>query len=120
AAVLPDDGRMHRAAVVAPPQDNGFALICDADGGYRAGMGRRALERGAARRQGRRPDLLGIVLDPAVAREPLADLLTAGAEGPARPVEQDCPAAGRSLVDGEQSGSIWHRDECRDFNDLAD
>ncbi len=65
AAVLPDDGAMHRLAGGAVPHDSGLALVGDADRGdvFRGEAG--LLDRLAADRCRRGPDILRLMLDPA-------------------------------------------------------
>ena len=65
-AILPDDGVVHRLAGLALPQHRRLALVGDADGGNVAGT---LAERLAADGNRGVPDLLGIVLDPAIGRD---------------------------------------------------
>src|SRR5690606_17347665 len=101
AAVLPDDGAMDRAAGLAVPDDGGFALVGDADAReparIDAGGEQRMLDGG----DGRAPEILGLVLDPARIREVLVELLLADPHRPEATVEDDRPGTGRALVDRE-------------------
>ena len=84
------------------------AEILDAmiEGQFAAVANRR--ERAAARLERRRPDLLGVVLDPAVGRKMLGELALSGRQGASLGVEHHGAAAGRALIDGEQAGGIGH------------
>ena len=73
AAVLPDDGAMHGAAGDAIPHHRGLALVGDADGGDVARGKTGNPHRFAAGRKRRRPDVVGLVLDPARGREMLRE-----------------------------------------------
>ena len=75
AAVLPDDGVVHRLAGRAIPHHRRLALVGDADAGQRRGVELGLGERAAADLDRRAPDLLGIVLDPARLGEDLRQLL---------------------------------------------
>ena len=72
--VLPDDRVAWRAERLAVPEHCGLALVGDADSGGYVG---RAVQRSPARREDRLPDVLGGVLDPAVARKVLGELAIA-------------------------------------------
>ena len=69
AAVLPDDGVVHRLAGLAVPDDRRLALVGDADGGDVLRPDVRAAERLDRDADLRRPDFLRVVLDPAGPRE---------------------------------------------------
>ena len=105
APVLPDDGVMDRPAGPAVPDDRGFPLVDDADGGDGEAPALRfgdCLPRGF---QHGAPDVLRILLDPTVAREMLGQrLLRTGDDAPAQ-VEGDGPAARRALVDRQDRGA---------------
>src|SRR5882762_6696881 len=64
-AVLPDDGIEDRDSAASIPDDGGFALIGDADGGDRGAGFVKFCEQLARRRQHRGPDYLRIVFHPA-------------------------------------------------------
>ena len=94
APVLPDDG-VRSVAARPLPHDRGLALIGDADGRPSVAASL------AADGEGRLPDLLRVMLDPAVGRKDLRQLaLRHGADMPFA-VEDDGARAGRALVDGE-------------------
>ena len=105
APVLPDNRIVDRFAAVAIPDDRGFALIGDADrrdlGCVPAALRQRALDH----RQGIAPDVLGIVFDPAVPGEVLGKFLLGDTRGFAGLVEQEGPAGGRTLIDGQDA--VW-------------
>ena len=101
AAVLPDDGVVDRLAGAAVPHDRGLALVGDADAGQRLGVELRLGERAAADLDRGRPDLLGVVLDPARLGEDLRQFLLRRRHRPARGIEHDGAGAGGALVDGE-------------------
>ena len=73
AAVLPDDGGGDGLAGFAVPEDDGFALVGDADGGDGGGAG--FFEGLAGRFQDTLPDLGGVVFDPAGSGEMLGEFL---------------------------------------------
>jgi hypothetical protein len=98
-AALPDDRVPDGPARFPVPDDSRLALIGDADRGDRpAGDGGEGLLNGPVNAP---PDLLGIVLDPSGAGEILRELFVSRGDGPAAPVEDDGPAPGRALVDGQ-------------------
>src|SRR3954452_13474874 len=101
APVLPDDGVMDGASGAALLKDRGLALVGDADRGQIGGAN--AGSRDGLVTDGQRiaPDVLGIMLDPAVLGKLLSQLLLAHADVTALAVEHDGPAAGGALVDGE-------------------
>jgi hypothetical protein len=101
AAVLPDDGAAERAAGVAVPDEGGLALVGDADGEDVLRRDAAALDGALADRGGGRPEIVGVVLDPARAGVVLGELLLGGGDDPHRLVEQDRPGRGGALVDGE-------------------
>ena len=102
APVLPDDGAMERPSGRALPQHRRLALIGDADGGDVARRDAGLRHRLAADGDGVAPNLLGVVLDPAVLRDNIArsSRCAVAAHAPAV-VEQQRAARGRALVDGE-------------------
>ncbi|KAG1191810.1 hypothetical protein G6F35_013735 [Rhizopus arrhizus] len=100
AAVLPDDRAGKRTARGAFPDQRGFALVGDADGGH-VGRGRsRVAQRFARHVQLGVPDFAGVVLDPARTRVVLAEFTLADAAHHAVAVEYDGSGAGRALVQG--------------------
>ncbi|MNU91015.1 hypothetical protein D3C71_808950 [compost metagenome] len=100
AAVLPYDGPGQRAARGAFPDDGGFALVGDADGGQVGGCGAGIAQGFARHVELAVPDLVGIVLDPARTGIVLAEFALADAAHDAFAVEHDGPGTGRALVQG--------------------
>src|SRR5215217_481138 len=97
ATVLPDDRRADRTARGLVPDDHGLALVGDADGDDI--LGPAALLGGFAQHGGAGvPDLLGVVLDPAVAWIALSQGPGRVGQGLAAGVEGDRPGARRALV----------------------
>ena len=81
-AVLPDDRVVDRNSGLAIPHDRRLALVGDADGGDVSRPQVRPPERLGRHGDLRRPDLAGIVLDPARARKDLRKLpLSDGDDG---------------------------------------
>ncbi|CAM3592657.1 hypothetical protein BOSP111201_14570 [Bordetella sputigena] len=106
--VLPDDGMRQRPAAGAVPDQRGFALVGDADGGD-VGRGRAGVVQGLSRDlQLAAPDLVGVVLDPARVRVILAEFALAHAARAAFGVEYDGARTGRALVQGKNV-FILHR-----------
>ena len=101
AAVLPDDGVVHRSAGCAVPEHGRLALVGDADGSHRGRIELRCQKRIAANRQRIGPDMQGIVLDPAVGGIELLQLALCSADAAAVLVEDDGPRAGGSLIEGQ-------------------
>ena len=101
APVLPDDGRGDGRARRAVPQHGGLALVGDADGGEvaraDAGLGERLVHDARLRR----PDLAGVVLDPAGLREDLPELLLRDRADRARMIEDEGAGAGGALIERE-------------------
>jgi hypothetical protein len=101
AAILPDDGIVDRLARGAVPHHGRLALVGDADAGHgcsvQLGLGQRA----AADLDRRRPDLLGVVLDPARLGKDLRQFLLRRRHRPAVGIEDDGAGAGRTLIDGK-------------------
>lgn len=101
AAILPDDRAMKRAAGGSFPEQRGFALIGQADGGEigpgEIGFGDGG-ERGAA---GGFPEIGGIVFDPAGLRKMLGELLAGGALSVTLMVEYDGSGGSRALIERE-------------------
>ena len=77
AAVLPDDGAVNGCAGGAVPHHGGLALVGDADRGDVPGGDAGLLQRLAAGGDGRGPDVLRLVLDPAGRRKMLREFLLA-------------------------------------------
>ena len=99
APILPDNGIVDRLARFPVPDYHRLALVRDADGGNIGGGGACLLDGGLDRPQHAVPDFLRVVLDPAILREVLGELLLSHAHDLARLVEQDRPARGRALID---------------------
>jgi hypothetical protein len=95
-AVLPDDGVVERCAGRAVPQDDGFALVGDADRGHVIA------DRLARDGKRRRPDFLCVVLDPTVGGVMLREFALCGLEDVQVRTEADCARRRRTLVDREQ------------------
>ena len=106
AAILPDDRAVDGAAAGAVPQQRGFALIGDADGGDLARGGAGAAQRAAAGRKRRRPQVFGVVLDLAVGREMLRKLLLRKRRDRGVGAKQNGARGRRALVDRQH---IRHR-----------
>lgn len=104
AGVLPDDGVVDGLTRVLVPEQRGLALVGDADGldvlagdaGLLDGPGDDLLDV--------RPDLGGVVLDPARLREDLLVLLLVDGDDASVAVEDDAAAGGGALVDGGDEG----------------
>ena len=104
AAVLPDDGAMDRLSGSAVPHHRGLALVGDADGGDVLCLQSRLLQRVAARDDGRGPDVLRLVLDPAGGRKVLLKLLLRdGGDGDVGS-EHDGARGRGALIDGQNKG----------------
>ena len=104
--VLPDDRAARGAQRLAIPQEHRLALVGDADGTQLALVDLR--EHGPRGLQGRLPDLLRGVLDPARLREVLGELLVALGHDAAVVADDDGGDAGRPCVDG-QDGADAHQ-----------
>ena len=104
AAVLPDDGAVDGVAGGAVPHHGGFALVGDADRGnvLRADPG--LVERLAAGRDRRGPDILGLVLDPAGGREMLREFLLRGRRDRDVAAKHNGARGGGALIDGQHKG----------------
>ena len=101
AAVLPDDGVVDGTSGLAVPDDRGLALVGDADGGDVPRPQVRAPQRLDGDGDLRRPDLVGIVLDPARLRKDLLELPLPDGDDGAVVIEDDGARAGRALIEGE-------------------
>ncbi len=102
--VLPDDRAMHGPAGFPVPENDRLALVRDADRGERVRPQTGALQGLPRRAEGRLPDLLGVVLDPAGLREVRCDLLLRGAELSPALVEDDRARARSPLIESENVG----------------
>src|SRR5690625_3937866 len=89
--VLPDDRVVNGLTGSFLPDDSGFALVGDADGGNFAGCQVRLGQRSRTDLSGITPDLLGVVLHPAGFRNDLLVLDLIGDNGSPRMVEDDAP-----------------------------
>ncbi len=101
AAVLPDDGAARGPERLAVPEQHGLALVGDADRSEVLRVVR--LECGSGGLEGRLPDLLGCVLDPAGLREVLGELLVAPGRDPALRRDDQRGDAGGPGVDREHA-----------------
>jgi hypothetical protein len=101
AAALPDDGVVQRAAGFAIEDENGFALVRDAEDG-KAGKCF-AVASGDVADHGEHiaPDFFGVVFDPTWLRINLAVIAGGFVKHPARGVEEDGLRGGGALVEGE-------------------
>ena len=102
AAVLPDDRVVDGPAGGAVPDDDGLALVGDAQPGdavrAEAGIGKGlpcGLDGGA-------PEVFRVVLDPARPRVVLQEFALRGGERDAARIEHDAAGGGRALVDDEE------------------
>ena len=110
AHVLPDNGIGNGPAGRAVPDDRGFALIGDANGGKICRTEAPRGERCGDDLPGAAPDFNGIVLNPTGARVDLFVLLLRGGDD-ARGLVEDHEARARgSLIDG--SDIKFHRARC--------
>ena len=99
APVLPHDSIGDGLAGGAIPEHRGFTLVGDADSGD---VARADARFGDSREQYlmlRRPNLVGVVLDPTGLRKVLAKLFLRGGNGAACVVVDDCPRAGSALIE---------------------
>ena len=90
-----------RLAGLPVPDDDRLALVGDAERGDGRGLDAGLADRRAHDADDARPDLLGVMLDPAGSREVLRELLLRHRHDPHRPVEDDRARRGRALVDGK-------------------
>ena len=104
AAVLPDDGVVHRPSGGPFPNRRRLALVGDADGGHLVRFEPGFAQRPLHRCDGGVPDVLEIVLHPARARVMLRELLLADAEDGLVRAEHDGSGRGGALIDGEDGG----------------
>ena len=108
APVLPDDGVVDRLAGGAVPDDGGLALVGDADGGRHAAARPRLGDHGCRHIDGGLPDVLRIMLDPAIRREMLRELGRLLRQDGAGLVKEDGARAGGALVDGDDGAKVGH------------
>ena len=108
APILPDDGIMDRLAGGAVPDDCGFALVCDADGHRHAAAQPCLCYHGGRYIDGCLPDILGVVLDPAVGREMLRKLGGLLRQYGTFLVKKDGARTSGSLVDGDDGAKVAH------------
>src|SRR3569623_12359 len=101
APVLPHDGVVNRLPGAPVPHHRGLALVGDADGGdvapRQAGLG----DGLGGDAELRRPDLVGVVLDPARLREDLTEFLLRDGLDPACVIEHDRAGTGGALIERE-------------------
>ena len=103
-AVLPHDRAVKRLARLAVPDAHGLALVGDPDRLQFPRLDAGVVERLTRHRVRHLPDLGGIVLDPARAREVLLELPVAAPDQLRLLVEHEAGRAGRALVDCEDHG----------------
>src|SRR5262249_12329328 len=108
APVLPHDRVVHGLAAAALPHHRRLALVGDADRRHVRRRCVRLVQHTLHDRHGRAPDLLGVVLDPAVGRIDLRQLLLRRRLRLAVGVEQDRPRARRALVDRQDEAPFRH------------
>ena len=112
APVLPDDRRIDGLAAGGVPHQGGLALVGDADGADVRRPQPAVGQRLAAHGERAVPQVLGGMLDPAIAGEMLGEFLLRAGHRAAAGREDDRPAAGGALVDGEKvvahGGSVIH------------
>jgi hypothetical protein len=106
AAVLPDDCAVDRLAGRTVPNDDGLALVRDADPGDTLRLDR--LKRLAGHAQRLAPDLLGIMLNPAALGIMLADLALGDGDWPRLAVEQYGAGRRGPLVDRQDVIRLPH------------
>jgi hypothetical protein len=103
AAVLPDDRRVHGPTRRLLPQHDGLALVGQTQREQAARVDAGVVDRLPADRLRRAPDLLGVVLDPALAREGLPQRELRRAERAQARVEDDRTRARGALVERQQA-----------------
>jgi hypothetical protein len=101
AAVLPDERALQRRAGAPVPGHDRLALVGDPDCAQGGPVDARLGESSRSDRARGLPDLVGVVLDPARAREVLLELGVGAPGERALGVEDDARRAGRALVDRE-------------------
>src|ERR1700674_613724 len=108
ATVLPHDGAGQWFERAAVPNDEGLALVGDADGADVARVGSRIGKGAFGRVLHRVPDFLGVVLDPAWLRIVLGDLAVSASSHLAVHADGDRSGSGRALVQAEDNASLSH------------
>ena len=108
AGVLPDDGVVDRFTGVLVPDDSGFALVGDTDCLNVLGGDVAISESFTDYATGVGPNLLGIVLDPALFREDLLVLHLGDSDDLCVMVEDDAAGGSSSLVNGEDIFAVHH------------
>ena len=101
AAALPDDGVVDGAAGRLVPDDGGFPLVGDADGGHLGGRNTGLPQDPAQHLPLGTVDFLGVVFHPAGLGIDLGKLLLRAAHHLLPPVEQDGTGAGSALIQGK-------------------
>ena len=120
-AVLPDDRVVDGLSGLTIPHDGGLALVGDADGGDVSRPKVRAPQRLGCHRHLRRPDLAGVVFNPARMREDLLKLALSDGDDGRVVIEDDGARACGALVEGDDvrhgsdSGSDSSVQEPRDW-----
>src|SRR6185503_10647358 len=101
AAILPDDRVVDGNSGLTIPHDRRLSLVGDADGGNVSRAQVRAPERLCCDRDLRRPDLAGIMLNPARTRKHLWKLPLADADDGGILIEDEGARARRALIERE-------------------
>ncbi len=117
AAVLPDDGVMDRLARGAIPDHHRLALVGDADGGHLRSLNPCPRQNSATGAQHARPQIFGVMLDPAGSGIDLAELFLCGSDQLKLGVEQKGTRRGGALVDRQDIAGHGFRSRspsCRD------
>ena len=104
-AVLPDNRIADRLPASAVPDDGCLALIGDADGGRWLISLRQDF---ACRGQDRRPNYLGIMLNPAICWIQLGELLVGNMQRLAFAIKDDCAGTGGTLINSKNRGYRGH------------
>src|ERR1022692_2124317 len=108
-AILPDDGVVDGLAGCAVPDDGGFALVGDADGGNVGGLCTRLRQRFEGDSDLRRCDLFRVVLDPSGLRKDLVELALVYRSDGAVIVEQEGSGTCGALIERE---NVAHETSC--------
>ena len=98
---MPNDGMVDGLAGLAVPEDRGFPLVGDADGGDFGGLYPRRFQGLLACFLDRAPYLVGVVFDPTWLGKILGEFLVSASHHLAGVVEKIGSGAGGALVDGE-------------------
>ncbi len=99
AAILPDDGAIDGLAGFPIPDDGGFALVGNADGGDLRRLGPGGADGGMGACEHRLPDFGRVVLHPPILGEVLGEFELADAGDVLVAIEQQSPARSGALVD---------------------